>query len=78
MRSRDFGDYKTKLQEYIQKDPQSSVQYKISREEGPDHAKMFWAAVYLNETELAVGSGKTKKEAEQNAAREALHKLGVS
>lgn len=74
----DFGDYKTKLQEYIQKDPQSSVQYKILREEGPDHAKMFWAAVYLNETELAVGSGKTKKEAEQNAAREALHKLGVS
>ena len=73
----DFGDYKTKLQEYIQKDPQSSVQYQILREEGPDHAKKFWAAVYSHEKELARGSGKTKKEAEQNAAREALHKMGV-
>jgi ribonuclease-3 len=74
----DFGDHKTKLQEYIQKDPQSSLQYKILKEEGPDHAKKFWAAVYLNDTELACGSGKTKKEAEQSAAREALLKLGVS
>ncbi len=73
----DFGDYKTKLQEHIQKDPKSSVQYQILREEGPDHAKKFWAAVYLNEGELARGTGKTKKEAEQNAAREALHKMGV-
>lgn len=74
----DFGDFKTKLQEYIQKDPQSSLEYRIFKEEGPDHAKTFWAAVYLNETELAEGSGKTKKEAEQSAARAALHKLGVS
>lgn len=73
----DFGDFKTKLQEYIQKDPHSVLQYRIIREEGPDHAKLFWAAVYLNETELACGSGKTKKEAEQNAAREAIEKLGV-
>lgn len=71
----DLGDFKTELQENIQKDPQSSLCYKILREEGPDHAKKFWAAVYLNETELARGKGKTKKEAEQNAAKLALNKL---
>jgi ribonuclease-3 len=72
-----FGDFKTALQEYIQKDPQSSLGYKILQEVGPDHAKKFSAAVYLNGTELARGIGKTKKEAEQNAAKQALHKLGV-
>lgn len=73
----DFGDYKTKLQEYIQKDHNSNLVYKILREEGPDHAKKFWAAVYLNEEELARGKGHTKKEAEQKAAKSALSKLGV-
>jgi ribonuclease-3 len=73
----DFGDYKTKLQEYIQKDHNSNLAYKILREEGPDHAKKFWAAVYLNEEELARGKGHTKKEAEQKAAKSALSKLGV-
>jgi len=72
-----FGDFKTELQEHIQKDPQSSLAYKILQEKGPDHAKKFWAAVYLNEKELARGTGKTKKEAEQNAAKEALHNLRV-
>lgn len=73
----DFGDFKTELQEHIQKDPHSSLGYKILQEKGPDHAKEFGAAVYLNEEELARGMGKTKKEAEQNAAMYALQKLGV-
>ncbi|MGI6144804.1 MAG: ribonuclease III [Clostridia bacterium] len=73
----EFGDFKTELQEYIQKDPRSSLGYKILQEKGPDHDKKFWAAVYLNEEELARGIGKTKKEAEQNAAMYALQKLGV-
>jgi ribonuclease-3 len=73
----DFGDYKTKLQEYIQKVPNGVLSYKIIKEEGPDHAKKFWAAVYLNEQELAQGNGNTKKEAEQMAAKHALNKMGV-
>ena len=73
----EFGDFKTELQEHIQKDPHSSLGYKILQEKGPDHAKKFWAAVYLNEEELARGMGKTKKEAEQNAAMHALQELGV-
>jgi len=72
-----LGDFKTELQEYIQKDPQCSLDYKILQEVGPDHAKKFAAAVYLNGRELARGTGKTKKEAEQNAAKQALHKLEV-
>lgn len=73
----EFGDYKTELQEHIQKDPLSSLGYIILQEKGPDHAKKFWAAVYLNGQEIAKGIGKTKKEAEQNAAKHALKKLGV-
>ncbi|MDD2401144.1 MAG: ribonuclease III [Clostridia bacterium] len=72
----DFGDYKTGLQEYVQKEPNTNLCYKIIKEEGPDHAKMFWAAVYLNEKELAQGKGKTKKEAEQEAAKCALNQMG--
>lgn len=75
--SGDFGDFKTKLQEYIQRDHNSNLSYKILQEEGPDHAKKFWAAVYLNEEELARGKGNTKKEAEQMAAKLALSNLGV-
>lgn len=73
-----LGDYKTELQEYIQKEPQNSLQYAIIAENGPDHDKEFVAAVYLNGTEWARGRGKTKKEAEQKAAEKALTKIVVS
>ena len=68
-------DYKTQLQEYIQRCPENRLTYKILDEEGPDHNKTFRAAVYLNERELARGAGRTKKEAEQQAAGLALKSM---
>ena len=70
-----FGDYKTQLQELIQKKPDQSLTYKILTEEGPDHDKVFEAGVFLNGVSLSTGVGKSKKEAEQQAARQALLKL---
>ena len=70
-----LGDYKTQLQEYIQRSPDNELAYKIIQEEGPDHKKKFLAAVFLNNSELAQGSGNTKKAAEQQAAKSALDKL---
>lgn len=71
-----YGDYKTQLQEVVQKNPEDHVSYQILAEEGPDHDKRFEAGVYINKDLKAKGSGKTKKEAEQNAAFYALIKLG--
>jgi len=72
-----YGDYKTQLQELIQKNPDQQLSYRILKEEGPDHDKVFLAGVYLNEQKLAQGKGHTKKEAEQRAAKQALQKLGA-
>lgn len=70
----DIKDYKTILQEYVQGDRKTIV-YKIINESGPSHDKLFEAAVYLDGTIiLGHGVGKTKKEAEQKAAEEALKK----
>ncbi|MDY0074303.1 MAG: ribonuclease III [Acholeplasmataceae bacterium] len=68
-------DYKSTLQEYIQAGDKRSISYQIIRETGPSHDKEFEAAVKLDNTIiLGVGIGKTKKEAEQNAAKDALKK----
>ena len=67
-----LGDYKTLLQEFIQRSPENELAYQIVKEEGPDHKKEFLAAVYLNKLELSKGMGKTKKAAEQQAAKKAL------
>lgn len=72
-----YGDYKTQLQEEVQRHKNDTVSYEIIHEEGPDHAKRFTACVRLNGVNYAEGSGKTKKEAEQNAACFALIKLGI-
>lgn len=70
----DIRDYKTLLQEYVQGDKRT-INYKIINESGPSHDKLFEAAVYLDsEIVLGRGVGKTKKEAEQKAAEEALKK----
>lgn len=71
-----YGDYKTQLQEIIQKNPDAHVAYEIISEEGPDHDKRFAAAVLINHQRQNTGLGKTKKEAEQNAAFHALVQLG--
>lgn len=71
-----FGDYKTALQEVIQKNPEEKVDYQLIEESGPDHNKTFVVEVYLNSNVIGKGIGKSKKEAEQMAAREALSLMG--
>lgn len=67
-------DYKTVLQEKLQEQGTVSIQYHIIKEEGPDHDKKFTAEVTLNGEKLAVGTGKSKKHAEMDAAKNALQK----
>ncbi|MDD4753852.1 MAG: ribonuclease III [Desulfitobacteriaceae bacterium] len=70
-----YGDYKTMLQELVQKYGEESVSYLILKESGPDHHKKFVAGVTYHDRLLARGSGNSKKEAEQKAARAALKNL---
>ena len=65
-------DYKTVLQEELQKNGDVKIEYKIIKESGPDHDKTFEAEVSLNGRVLATGVGKSKKEAEMQAAKKAL------
>ena len=68
-------DYKTLLQERIQRKAGQELTYCMVREEGPDHAKTFVTEVRLNGTAIGEGSGHSKKESEQMAAKSALEKL---
>lgn len=71
----EIKDYKSSLQELIQSGDRRTISYHIIREKGPSHNKEFEAAVRLdNIITLGIGKGKTKKEAEQNAAHDALKK----
>ena len=72
-----FKDYKTKLQEIIQKNPEEQLQYVLAGESGPDHNKRFEVEVHLNSNVIGRGIGRTKKQAEQEAAREALALMGL-
>lgn len=69
-----FSDYKSSLQEYIQTE-QKSLEYVLVNEEGPAHDKRFTVEVRINNIVYGVGCGTTKKEAEQEAAKEALEKM---
>ncbi len=71
-----FVDYKTALQEIIQKNPEEKVEYVLTDESGPDHDKKFTVNVMLNSNVIGTGIGKSKKSAEQNAAKEALSLMG--
>lgn len=68
-------DYKTSLQELVQKKNDQTLVYRILSESGPDHCKEFTAEVCLNGQQLGCGSGRTKKEAEQAAAHRALEAM---
>ncbi len=70
-------DYKTILQEYAQQLSDVRVHYEHIGESGPDHDKVFECLVCLNNEQIASGNGKSKKEAEQMAAKKALEKLKV-
>lgn len=68
-------DYKTALQELVQRESGQVLAYRAVGERGPDHAKIFIMEVELNGKNVGVGEGRTKKEAEQMAARAALERL---
>jgi ribonuclease-3 len=68
-------DYKTALQELVQRKPGRVLAYALAGEDGPDHAKTFAITVSLDGTVIGTGKGHSKKEAEQKAARDALSRL---
>ena len=65
-------DYKSILQEKVQTSPGEKVEYRLLEERGPDHNKEFTVEVRLNSNSIGTGVGRSKREAEQNAARAAL------
>lgn len=67
-----FSDYKTQFQEIIQKNKDGKILYRVADEKGPDHQKLFTVELLLNEKVISVGVGRSKKEAEQNAAKGAI------
>ncbi len=69
------SDYKTALQELVQRKSGNQLSYRIADESGPDHCKLFQAEVMLNDERIGAGSGRSKKEAEQEAAKDALRGL---
>ena len=71
-----FKDYKTVLQEIVQKNPDEILEYVLTDESGPDHDKHFTVEVHLDHNIIGKGGGRSKKEAEQQAAREALELMG--
>ncbi|WP_294408018.1 ribonuclease III [uncultured Ruminococcus sp.] len=73
-----FHDYKTVLQEIIQKNPEEKIEYFLKAEDGPDHDKKFTVQVLLNSNVIGTGIGRSKKSAEQNAAKEALELMGYA
>ncbi|TYP59966.1 ribonuclease III [Thermosediminibacter litoriperuensis] len=70
-----FPDYKTALQEMLQRISPDRITYNVVKEEGPDHDKTFFVEVVWKDKVLGCGCGKSKKEAEQNAARSAIRFL---
>jgi ribonuclease-3 len=72
-----FTDYKTELQEIVQRSKGEELQYKLKGERGPDHRKTFEVDVFLNSNLIGSGEGRTKKEAEQQAARAVLKLMGM-
>lgn len=68
-----FADYKTQVQEVLQKRGRKTcISYHLDREEGPDHDKTFYVHLVCNGRALGNGCGKSKKEAEQEAAKATL------
>lgn len=73
-----FVDYKSQLQEFIQAETRKSVEYQLIKDTGPAHDKTFTVVVTHEQVKLGVGVGKSKKEAEQKAAEDALQKLAIN
>ena len=75
IKGRIFRGYKTHLQEVIQSQGETNIIYDLVEEIGPDHNKKFVMQVKLNDEVLGTGEGKSKKEAEQSAAKQALRRM---
>lgn len=71
----EFKDFKSLLQEKTQAKNKISPSYKTLKETGPDHAKIFTVGVFLEKKLLAIGQGKSKQAAEEEAAKKALRKI---
>ena len=70
-------DYKTALQEIVQKNHGEKLSYRVIESNGPDHERNFTVEVMINSNHIGTGHGRSKKEAEQKAAREALKLMGM-
>lgn len=68
-------DYKTRLQEILQKNGTVKIEYIIDKEEGDPRNKIFYSSVYLDGKKLGEGNGRTKKAAEQEAAKQAIERM---
>ncbi|MCG7195536.1 ribonuclease III [Fructilactobacillus sanfranciscensis] len=73
----EFFDHKTELQEAIQINGPVKIEYKLLDENGPDNDRQFKVAVFVDDQDLGVGEGHSKKNAEQLASKMALDKLGI-
>lgn len=71
----DSKDYKTSLQEFVQKSIKADIKYRTVGESGPDHNKTYTVKVFVGSKVCGEGSGRSKKHAEQNAAKMAMAKL---
>ncbi len=71
-------DYKTALQQLIEKDGSATLEYRVTDESGPEHDKTFTVVAYINNNEVGKGTAPTKKSAEMQAARAALSLFGVT
>jgi ribonuclease-3 len=72
-----ISDFKSFIQEHIQKSSQGKISYKLLSEGGPDHNKTFEIAIMLDDVLLGRGQGASKKEAQQAAAKNAVDNLGI-
>ncbi len=70
-------DPKSLLQEFVQKTPGTKLEYRVLSVEGPDHSPYYNIACLINGRQVSTGRGSTKKEAEENSAREYLRKKGL-
>lgn len=70
-----FIDYKTRLQEVVQAQKITQIRYVVMDEQGPDHSKVFQMNVVINDMVVGTGTGRSKKEAEQLAAKMALGRI---
>lgn len=76
IKTKAYIDYKSLLQEIVQETSRISPTYRVTKSQGPDHAKTFWVEAVVGDKILGEGQGKSKQEAEQVAAANALEKMG--